>query len=87
MAVLTSGLQFLMLFLSNEFWARGYTFVTSGWYTWGMTFIPLYLIGMPVCVCIMRKAPEQKTAAVRFGELFCFSADVLPPDVWREYHR
>lgn len=67
MAVLTSGLQFLMLFLSNEFWARGYTFVTSGWYTWGMTFIPLYLIGMPVCVCIMRKAPEQKTAAVRFG--------------------
>lgn len=66
-AALTGALQFLIAYLSNVFWDRGYTFVSSGWYIWAVSFIPLYLIGMPVGVCIMRKVPEQKVDTVRFG--------------------
>ena len=80
MGALTSAVQILLSYLSGEFAARGYWFAYSGWYTWVVTFVPLYLVGMPVCVWIMQKVPEQKPNAVKFGgkEFFVFFLMCLP---------
>lgn len=80
MGVLTIAVQFLLGYLFGEFAARGYGGANSDWYTWIMTFVPLYIVGMPVCVWIMRKVPEQKADAVKYGgkEFFTFLLICFP---------
>lgn len=80
MAVLTIVFQIILGYLPAAFASGEGSFAGANWYTWIMTFVPLYIIGMPVCVWIMRKVPEQKPDPVKFGggEFFVFLLMCFP---------
>lgn len=67
MAALTSGLQALLLLLPYALSANSDTFWTSSWYTWLITFVPLYVIGIPVGLWIMKKVPCDHREPITLG--------------------
>lgn len=66
-AVLLYGLQVLLLFLPDFLSAGSESFWRSGWYTWIISFAPLYVIGIPVGIWIMKKVPCDYVAPVKLG--------------------
>ena len=67
MAALTSGLQALLLLLPDYLSSSSESFWRSSWYTWLMTFVPLYVIGIPVGIWIMKKVPCDHREPITLG--------------------
>lgn len=66
-AALTSGLQALFLLLPEYLSSSIEPFWRSSWYTWLMTFVPLYVIGIPVGIWIMKKVPCDHREPITLG--------------------
>lgn len=66
-AVLTSGLQALLVLLPDALSVSSGTFWSSGWYTWLITFLPLYVVAIPVGIWIMKKLPRDHRDAIPLG--------------------
>lgn len=65
MAVITNGLQWLALLLLNRI-KPGVDIHSIDWLKWTATFVPLYLIGIPIGLLLMKKLPvkEQNESAL-----------------------
>lgn len=79
MAVLTTGLQLLIVLAGVKFSSNYPALFSSVWFKWLGTFLPLYLIGFPTALLLMRKVPAtppdgSKLGAGRFFSflLMCF---------------
>ncbi len=63
---LTSVLQLLLAAALAAF-ASGGASAQESWVTWIATFVPLYVVGMPVGIWIMHKLPVQQFQTVKLG--------------------
>lgn len=52
-------LQRLLISVSAILWGENNWLATSSWKKWIMSFVPLYLAGMPLCILIMKKLPAK----------------------------
>lgn len=55
--VIASMLQALLIFVPEKLWGPENWLLTSSWGMWLLTFVPLYLVAIPVGVKIMGKLP------------------------------
>lgn len=58
--VITTALQYLLAVAVRHFTKTGSAFAASSWCTWLITFIPMYLIAVPVGLLIFKKIPAEK---------------------------
>lgn len=66
-AVLTVLVQ-MALGVAAQLWdTMGLEFVRSTWFLWLSTFVPLYLIGVPVGLLILRHVPRATCSGVKLG--------------------
>lgn len=65
-AALTCGIQFLLGFLYSTFF-KGSNSFNSNWYIWLASFVPLYAVGIPVGIGIMKKVPCEQRDTVKLG--------------------
>jgi len=67
--VVASVLQALLLLIPEKIWGPDTWLLNSSWGMWLLTFVPLYLVAIPVGVKLMGKlpaeAPEQKPLSVK----------------------
>ena len=60
-AAVTVGAQLLLQLLVSLGAERGLPFASAVWMDWVVTFAPLYLLGMPAGLWVLRALPRQKT--------------------------
>ena len=65
--VLTAVLQLLLAILAGMFSVRDSSFFNSSWYMWLETFIPMYAVGIPVGLLMMKKAPCEHKEPIQLG--------------------
>lgn len=66
MAVITNGLQWLALLLLNRI-KPGVDIHSIDWLKWAATFVPLYLIGIPIGLLLMKKLPVKEYTESALG--------------------
>ena len=59
MFLVTTLLQGLLIYVPAILWGEDNWLAASSWGKWIVSFVPLYLVGMPVCVLVMKKLPAQ----------------------------
>lgn len=64
---LTSILQVLFMVGSNLLAANGIAVTGTSWFIWLATFVPLYAVGIPVGIWIMKKVPCKKFETAKLG--------------------
>lgn len=57
--VITLVLQLLLVTVPAQLWGKDNWLATSSWGTWIISFAPMYLVAIPVCLLIMQKLPAQ----------------------------
>ena len=67
MAALTFVLQTLLIRLPDLISAGSDTFWRSGWYFWIASFVPLYAVGFPVGLWILKKVPGDNREPLTLG--------------------
>ena len=60
----SSALQLLLGALSE---VLGMDYAEQPWLFWVFNFLPIYAVGVPVCLLILRKAPETPCVTEKFG--------------------
>lgn len=66
-AVITVLVQ-VVLAVTARLWASmGLDFVSSTWFSWLSTFVPLYLVGVPIGLLILHRVPTVLRSKVKLG--------------------
>lgn len=66
-AALMYGLSFLLGVVGGVLTALGKNVTESGWFKWVASFVPLYAVGVPVCLLILRKVPAETGEKTALG--------------------
>ncbi len=66
-AVLTVVVQIVLAVAAQVWAAMGLEFVNSTWFSWLSTFVPLYLIGVPIGLLILRRVPMVTCSKMKLG--------------------
>lgn len=62
-----AAVTILLQILLGALTAAGLPVSENTWILWLITFAPLYLVGIPLGLLVMRKAPREEAAPVRLG--------------------
>lgn len=65
--VLTAVLQLLLAIMAEMFSVRDNSFFNSSWYMWLATFVPIYAVGIPVGLLMMKKVPCEPQETIQLG--------------------
>lgn len=67
LAVVTTLLQVLIGFVGGVLYAMGTDIISNSWFMLLSSFVPLYLVGVPACLLVLRKIPVTAGAESRLG--------------------
>lgn len=67
LAVVTTLLQVLIGFVGGVLYAMGTDIISNSWFMLGASFVPLYLVGVPACLLVLRKIPVTAGPESRLG--------------------
>ncbi len=67
MALLTVGLQLLMILAGVRLSSSHPALLSNPWFKWLAAFLPLYLFGFPTAFLLMRKVPADPPARSKLG--------------------
>ena len=65
--VLAAVLQILLVALPEILSASDESFFNSSWYMWLATFLPMYAVGIPVGLLMMKKIPCEQREPIQLG--------------------
>lgn len=66
-AAITAGVQVVVDIIATVLTNHGSTIPDSNWFLWVATFVPLYAVGIPLGLLVMRKCPIQKREPLKLG--------------------
>lgn len=66
-AATTAGVQAVVDITATVLTNHGSTIPDASWFLWVATFVPLYAVGIPLGLLIMKKCPIQKKKPLRLG--------------------
>ncbi len=79
-AVVVIGIQILAQIVLNILYAQGMFDPNNTWITWGATFLPNYLIGVPLAIGMMHRIEKDtyEPESMKFGQLIAFFVMTYP---------
>lgn len=66
-AATTAGIQAILGMIAKVLAEHGSPIPDAGWFLWVATFAPLYAVGIPLGLLVMRKCPIQKREPLKLG--------------------